>query len=348
MDSRTRRGFSGTRNSPPQLLGGSLDVQIPAGPFTDGKQLLVLVSPAPVLFPALFDTLVQPAAAVAFDLETHMFGREDDSDPCKVTGLIGAEHVDVEGWGADELHREALLRRLGTYRRVVILSGDVHFGSTLRLDFWKKGDDTLDSRIVQCTASAARNQPGDAYRGALRTLRIGQQLLRGVPVERLAWETGPGVTLPAGGSVRPGRRARMRRKPAVLPADGWPAGSATSGPPDWRWRLEVVRDERPHAQLPAGAPTIPMLSWDAGEPLQSYAAIAASHQQVTRDPKDPLRLLVFRNNVGLVRFSADGGDVKVAHALLSSADDDSGDEFTEHDVPFAPSPAPVAPVLRTV
>ena len=310
----------------------------------------MLVSASPVLFPRIFESVLQPVSALVFDLKAHLNGREDDTDPGRITGLNGSEDADIEGWRSDEEHHEQLLRRLGSYRRVITLGGDVHFASTLVLDYWNKGDDTLDCRVVQCTSSAARNQPGEGMRGLLRTLRIGQQLIRGVPCERLGWDGDNGVVLPAGASIRPGRRGRLRRKPAILPAQGWPAGTTVAGdkPPDWRWRLEVVRDERPHAALPAGAPDIPVLAWNAGDRLASYADIAGKHQQVTLAPKDPVRLMVFRNNVGLVSLAKDGTDYKVSHTLLSNADDETGDEFTEHTVAFAPSPAPVAPTLGTV
>jgi hypothetical protein len=345
LDTRTRRTYKAKGNTPGRLLGSSLDAQLPTGPFTDGRELLIVVSAAPVLFPRIFESVLQPVAAMVFDLKTHMFGREDDTVPGKVTGLVGSEQRDVEGWRSDEEHHEALLARLGTYRRVVVLSGDVHFAGTLSLDYWGKDDDVLDSRIVQCTSSAARNQPDEDLRGLLRTLRIGQQLLRGVPCERLGWTGDNGVVLPAGASIRPGRRARLRRKPAILPAGGWPAGTTLSQAPDWRWRLDVVRDDRPRAALPAGAPDIPVVVWNAGDKPASYAALAGQHQQVTLAPKDPVRLMVFRNNVGLVSFAKDGTDVAVSHTLLSSADDQTGDEFTQHTVRFAPSPAPAAPVL---
>lgn len=349
LDTRTRRTFKANdRHAPPRLLGDSMDSQVPKGPLTDGRELLLVVAPAPVLFPRLIESVAQPIAAVVFDLETHMFGREDDTDPGHVVGLTGAESRDVEGWRAVEDHHEAFLRRLGTYRRVIVLSGDVHFASTLTLDFWGKDDDTLDSRIVQCTASAARNQPGATERGVLRTLRLGQQLLRGTPTERLGWEQDHGVTLPAGARIPPSRRARLRRKPAILPAQGWPTGTTVTGRPDWRWRLEVVRDERTSIQLPAGAPDIPKLDWDAGDPVAAIADLAGAHQQVTLDPKDPVRLMVFRNNLGLLSFAKDGNDYRVSHTLLSSADETTGAGFTQHTAAFAPSPPPAAPVLRTV
>jgi hypothetical protein len=347
LDTRTQRGYEGTGYAPPKLLGSTLDKQLPKGPFTDGRELLVVVSAAPVLFPQIFDRLVQPVAATFFDLKANIAGREDETNPCAVPGLVGTEEYDAEGWGADEVAREELFRRLGSYRRVVVLSGDVHFAGSLVLDFWGAGDEQPDSRIVQCTSSAARNQPEPEMRALLRTLRIGQQLLRGVPAERIAWEKDSGVVLPAGAHVRPGRRARMRRKPAVVPAGGWPPGTTTSKPPDWRWRLEVLRDDRPAAQLPAGAPVVPVLTWNAADPVSSYADIAARHQQLTLAPKDPVRLMVFRNNVGLVSFARDGSDYRISHTLLSTADDETGDEYTQHTAAFAPTPAPAVPVLRT-
>ena len=349
LDTRTRRTFAGTGNAPPKLVGASLDAQLPKGPFTDDRELLVVLSPVPVLFPRIFESVGQPGAALAFDLKTHISGQER-AEAGKVTGLLGSEHKDIEGWRADEVHHEQLLRRLGTYPRVVVLSGDVHFASTLFLDFWGKDDEVRDSRIVQCTASAARNQPDEDMRGLLRTLRIGQQLLRGVPCERIAWDADHGVVLPAGASIRPGRRGRLLRKPAILPAQGWPAGTTVSKAPDWRWRVEVARDDRPHSALPAGSPEIPVLTWVAtpdADKLAAYADIAAKHAQVAAAPKDPLRLMVFRNNVGLVSFSVDGSDYRVSHTLLSSADEETGEGFTEHTVAFAPSPAPTAPVLGT-
>lgn len=348
LDTRTKRGYRGKIHSPPMLLGSSMDKQLPKGPLADGRQLLVVISPVPVLFPQLIDALVQPAAGLVFDMATHMFGREDIHDPCKpVAGLVGTEHRDIEGWHADEQHHEQFLRRLGTYQRVVVLSGDVHFASSLVLDFWGKGDEKADSRIVQLTSSASRNQPEDKIRAVIRTLSIGQQLLRGGPSERIAWELDHGVVLPPGAQIRPGRRARLRRKPALLPAHGWPAGTTLTSPPDWRWRLTVLRDERPKADLPPGAPDIPVLNWNDADPLASYADIMGSHQKVALDPKDPSRLMVFRNNIGLVSFAADGADFRVAHTILSSADDDTGDAFTEHRAAFATTPPPTAPQLMT-
>jgi hypothetical protein len=351
LDTRTRRKYVAGRHGPPKLLGESLDDQLPEGP--GDRDLLVVVSAAPVLFPRIFDTLIQPAAAHVFDLRRHITGAERDDPTEPVPGLLGSEQYDVEGWSADDAHHEMLLRRLGTYPRVVILSGDVHFASSLALDFWGSGNDTLDSRIVQCTSSAARNQPSPAMRAVLRCLRLGQQLLQGLPVQRLAWERAWGSTkaveVPSGRVIAPARRARMLREPVLLPATGWPAGTTIRSdmPPDWRWSVTVLRDGRTRFQLPAGAPEVPELSWDPADPVASYAGIAAAHQELANEPRDPVRLMVFRNNVGLVSFAPDAGDVKVVHTVLSMTEGgDEGDEFTEHESTLSRSPSPPAPQLQ--
>src|SRR5690606_12994490 len=67
LDTRTRRRFIG-RHGPPKLVGDSLDRQLPAGPLTDGREVLFVVSPVPVLSSRLFDNFAQPLSAIVKDL----------------------------------------------------------------------------------------------------------------------------------------------------------------------------------------------------------------------------------------------------------------------------------------
>lgn len=351
LDTRTRRTYdSATRHSPPKLVGTSLDGMLPAGPLADGREVLIVVSAAPVLFPRLFDALVQPAAAAVFDLKTHLV-RTEAFDPAHPRPAItGSEQWDVEGWAADEAGFHQLLRRLATHPRVVVLSGDVHFASSLVCDLWAKGDDVADSRILQCTSSAARNQPGAGMRAVLRGQRSAQRLLQGQSVERLGWDGDHGVVLPAGAHLSPGRRGRLLRKPTFVPARGWPPGT-TAAPdkgPDVRYRVSVLRDERPTPALGVGAPVPPTLpAWDAADVLATYATIAARHQELLDDTKDPIRLMVFRSNVGLVSFGPSGpGEYVATHAVLSPVGDGTtGAPFTQHAVDLARASAGAPPTL---
>jgi hypothetical protein len=350
LDTRTRRKYKG-RNGPPKLLGNSVDAQLPAGPLTDGRELLVVVSPAPVLFPRLFDTLIQPLAATIFDLKTNIKAKAQagpDGPP-----LTGAEDFDVEGWGSDEVNLEAMIRRLATYQRAIVLSGDVHFGSSLALDFWNGTDPTVDSRVVQLTSSGARNAASRERAAIIRSARFSAQLLRGLPFERLGWTGKSSIAVPSGKPISPARQTRLRRSPGLLPAQGWPSGTTipTDKQPDWRWRLTVLRDETPRAQIvhPEGPqPALPAFS--GGDPLATYDAVAGVHAQLALSPTELLRTLVFRTNVGIVRFEPQGSNVNVVHELWSVDGPASieGGPFTKHRSSLAIDSTLRPPVLEAV
>ncbi len=353
LDTRTRRTYdSATRESPPKLLGDSLDAMLPAGPMTDGREVLVVVSAAPTLFPRIFDALIQPAAASVFDVQTH-YKRTEAFDPARPKpAIVGSEQWDLEGWGSNESAFHTFLRRLATYPRVVVLGGDVHFASSLLCDLWTKGDDIADSRILQCTSSAAHNQPTASQRAVLRSQRSAQRLLQATPLERLGWDGDQGVVLPAGAHIAPGRRGRLRAKPTFLPAHGWPAGTtvAADKPPDVRYRVAVLRDERSSAEMGPDAPNMPTLpAFDASDKIATYARVAGSHQQLLQGGKDPIRLLVFASNVGVLSFAgspAGVGEYVATHALMSPVGDGTtGAPLTHHSADLARTAAAAPPVL---
>lgn len=353
LDTRTRRTYqSAIRHSPPKLLGDALETMLPVGPLTDGREILFVVSPSPVLFPRIFDALVQPAAAAVFDLKTHIVHTEAFDPARPRPALVGSEEWDIEGWGANEPAFHDLIRRLATYPRVVLLSGDVHFASSLVCDLWLKGHDVADSRIFQCTASSAKNEPSIGMRAVLRGQRSAQRLLQGQAVERLGWDGAHGVVLPGGAHIPPGRRGRLLHKPTFVPARGWPTGTtlAADKPPDVRYRVGVLRDERPAASLGVGAPVPPTLpAWNPGSPITTYAQVAGAHQQLLEEGKDPIRLMVFRTNVGVVSFApspAGAGEYVATHAVLSPVGDGTtGSPFTHHVVDLARAAAAAAPTL---
>ena len=273
IDTRTRRSFRGEGPAPPNLLGSSLDSQLPKGPLQGDRELLVAVVPVPVLGPTLIHDIVQPLSALIQDLTTTLHGRQEASPCAPGRPLTGAERRDIEGWNGDEPAMEKFLERLSTYRSVVVLSGDVHFASSVSLDYWAAGA-TPVARIVQLTSSGVRNEGPAILRPLVRALPFGQGLLRGEPQERLGWKETAAIDLPAGSHIAPGRRARMLRTPALVPAGGWPAGSTVTAGPDWRWRACVLRDERTHDELPVSYPfQDPVAEFDPNEPLESFARI---------------------------------------------------------------------------
>jgi hypothetical protein len=350
VDTRTRRTYRG-RLGPPKLFGNSLDIQLPPGPLTDGRELLVVVSPVPILMPHAIDALVQPLASGIFDFKSNAKRKaEADHDGPPVSG---PERFDVEGWGGDEGSFNLLVRRLATYPRCLILSGDVHFSSGLALDFWSGQDPTVDSRIVQLTSSPGRNSASHKIRAAIFAARFSQQLLHGLPLERLGWSEKSSITVPPGKAISPARRSRMKAIPAVVPAGGWPAGTTIPAdkPPEFRFRLGPVRDDRLRSQLehPEHLPP-PLPSFDAGDPLHTYHEVAARHAELALGPTELLRLLVFRSNLGVVRFEAEGQSHTVVHELYSmdAPDSTEGGAYTIHRASLALSPALAGPSLQVV
>ena len=352
LDTRTRRTYRG-RLGPPKLLGNSLDAQLPPGPLTDGRDLLVVISPVPVLMPHAIETLVQPLAAGIEDFKTNA-KRKAEADH-NGPPVSGPERFDVEGWGGDEETLLALVQRLATYPASIVLSGDVHFSSGVALDFWKGAsvttDPTVDARIVQLTSSPVRNSAAHTIRSAIFAARFSQQLLRGVPVERLGWLAEAPITVPEGQAISPARRSRMKATPAVVPAAGWPPGTTiVSGkPPDFLFRITGLRDVRPRNELthPEHLPP-PLPAFDAADPLQTYQQVAARHAELALGPTELLRLLVFRSNLGVVRFEPEGEGQTVVHELYSmdGPNATTGGAYTVHRSSLALSQAVTPPQLE--
>ena len=344
LDTRTRRKFTGQGYLPPDLVGLNRDAQLPAGPFTDGRELVFVVSAAPVLGPDIIDSLGWPAAQVAIDV-VHVGKGLDGSGTQKAN--VGVEKYDAEGWSTNDLAREDLLKRLATYPRVVILSGDVHFACSVTLDYYKTGV-TAPSRIVQLTSSPARNQFKAVVKLLLRQNAMLQRVETEFSTSRLAW-TGPSsLVVPPGQFVSPGRRSRMKRSPALLPADGWPAATAfpSDKPPDWRWRLTVQRDPRGESALPTALrqqlfPAADELN--ESNALPAYRNIATRHQTAAATRFEFLRQMIFKSNIGIVRLSKDASNnIVLRHTLISEDAPDSvtGAEATVHEIPLAASQEP--------
>ena len=62
----------------------------------------------------------------------------------------------AEAWANDPVALEALLKRLAPYRRIVVLSGDVHYANSGDASYWRK-DDAQPARFAQFTSSGVKN-----------------------------------------------------------------------------------------------------------------------------------------------------------------------------------------------
>jgi hypothetical protein len=362
LDTRTHRTFRGQGHAPPDLLGTTLGEQLPAAPLPSGRELLIVVSAVPVVGPQAIERLGQPLAAVIQDFKVAV-SDAGEYDDCNPTGLVGgSERRDVEGWSANEEALERLLDRLAPYPRVLIFSGDVHFGASAVIDYYRKKipDDgsgvpaeNRPTRIVQLISSPCHNTFDATVQALVRTNALLQRAAGEPALERIAWKKAAPITLPDGEPIPLTRLMRMKRSPALLVAEGWPPGTTVPDGqgPDWDWRLTLLRDERPNDALPTALrqPFLPASAeLDARDPLPAYRALAARHATAAMTHFDHLRTIVFNANIGLVRFEPNQDGFGIVHTLLSqdAPDSDSPGENTIHRAALEPSTDP-PPQLRT-
>ena len=350
LDTRTRRGYVGRFNPPGLLSAAALEEQFPAtlAP-SPGAELVLVVSPAPVLGLALIEELAQPLAAR---------GKADFYQSVVKEGepaITGAIEFDFEAWALDAPRFEAFLARCAQMKKVVILSGDVHYANTCEMDYWRQGQPE-PSRIVQLTASALKNDAGVGAKRALETVVV-QELAHSAfyPVARLGWDDPldllGNVAVP-GDAIPRQLRALLRRTPTVIPTEGWPAGTAFAVAPEWSWRMSLLEDTRPDdasadarpADGQVGAIT-PEL--DVNAPEAGYVAVL---QRAEKQLKSKIaRAVIFASNLGLVTF---GGtpigvppNVTIARTLRHSLmyDHPAGKKpadpqaYSAHDVGLSPT-----------
>jgi hypothetical protein len=327
LDNRTRRSFV-TRVGPPGNIGlTEMEEQVPLGPLPAGIEVLVVIAPLPVIGPSLFDDLIAPLAYRAFD----MFAQNT------IGGMPGTNPDAIEAWVFDPHALEGLLKRLETYRRVVLLSGDVHYGASQQMSYWKKAD-TEPARFAQFTSSGFRNVMPSYIQTLSQSFAILQRMARApIDAERLAWDQDLPDTLavPEDGHVPPALRPKLATSPVLVPTHGWPEGATLARPPDWSWRMRVVVDERPDAERPEPSRLLGLDGELEGDFDEGYRQIAARHASQLKKFNHS-RQIIFANNLGVVRFLGEADTLTAVHELLTvhpeAADPRLPEVYARHEV----------------
>lgn len=332
IDNRTRRSYVSRQGPPGNVAIAAQAEQIPAT-LPPGCEVLILAAPLQVLGPGFLDELIAPSAYRVFDIAS--YGKlnpdadeerkeeEEAGSPLKDRGtrrMPGTNPDAIEAWAFDPLTLEALLARLAQHRRVLLLSGDVHYSAATELSYWTKGE-AVPARIVQFTGSGFKNvMPW--YIGAVdRVLSFAQRMVRAeIGAERMGWnaDDDKAFVFAAGtglADIPPVLRRKLHQSPMLMPTFGWPEGTTVAPDrlPDWSWRLTPTLDLRPDAERPPpGQPRaldpdetriqqILVGRAEPGREMAAYATVAARHQ----DQFDKLRhsrMILFRANFALVRF----------------------------------------------
>jgi hypothetical protein len=365
IDNRTRRSFL-SRVGPPGNVEGSLDPdestaqteQIPAGPFTDGKEVLLVIAPLQVIGPPLLDELIAPVAYRAFDM--FAYGKKLDLKfKFGSRGMSGTDPDAIEAWAFDPVTLEALFRRLQPYGSVVLLSGDVHYSASTAMSYFTKGE-ANPARFVQFTSSGFKNVMPWYIQMVDRSLALAHLIVRQpLGAERMIWLRKPPdpIVLGAGkteADIPREYRAKLRREPTLLPTLGWPENTTINPAqrPDHSWRAEPIFDVRKEEERPAAIQvrkfTDPLdveaaLTEDNGpRAIEGYQAVAA-RQQYSLETLKNSRQILFRSNFGLVRFERRAGVLHAVHEMYTAArkPEDSGTEPLKAEL-FVLQSAPLA------
>lgn len=352
LDVRTRRAYSSRVSPPSNLSAKALTEQIPAGPLPAGLEVLLVVAPLPVFGVPLIDELGGSLAYRLFDATHH----------ADLAGMPGTNPDAVEAWVQDPLTFEALLKRLAPYRKVIFLSGDVHYAHSGEASYWT-ATDQAPTRFAQFTASGIKNVWPHSVVTLSRSFAFAQALERlAGPVELLGWDTeSPDpLDVPDDVDLLPPARARLRRSPVLLPAHGWPDGTTTARPPDWSWRFTLSRDDRPTGDLPEIARPAPLdpenPAADVAPTIEGYRQVAQRHaRQVTK--VSHTRQVLFESNIGIVSFARADDRLTARHEVWAkpAVDAESGTApgaaiFTRHEAVLerAPGdPVEARPKIRT-
>ncbi|HEX5441604.1 MAG TPA: hypothetical protein VFW76_12020, partial [Ktedonobacterales bacterium] len=250
LDARTRRIYDQPHAAPGLLSEEAMEEQI-GTPIPGDTRLTLLVSQTPVL---------------GVDIVEKM-------------QLLSLDHYayDRESWALNRRTCQALLRRLARFERVVILSGDVHYGFGSTMEYWERTDEKTDrgeaqaihavrgvqgkATIVNFTSSALKNVASGAHKALLTVAypHLFHLLSRGrmPPIDLFAWDDGTLENANALAAATQAvqhhalaiwwsapRVAALLRSPAalMLPAHGWPAHTFDQWPPERRLRLRYLRD----------------------------------------------------------------------------------------------------------
>lgn len=341
LDTRTNRSYLAADGAYPALLSlAASTTQVPAE-ISSLLELTIVVAPSPVLGEELIESLLKLAGA---------FG--------------GKEYADNEAWGYNARAFERLLARFSTRSytesssargRFVILSGDVHYAFSNRLQYKGKlpyGTETertpeVEFVVAQLTSSANKNEIAKTrvmhMAGRITSVKIPLLINEDVyPIQMWGYNNPTpevplpiySVSVPSVGTVlevsRPGNPILML--PLFEQNDAMTLKLLSDFPlspadfdftePDWRYRIDPIFDRRGEVRnFTYVIESFLEAPYDPGETqenfLQHYIKVAKT---IARDMTQMSsgKGLVGYNNAGWVTFSwpEDDEEKEVIHQLF--------------------------------
>jgi hypothetical protein len=304
-DPRTTRSFDPQPMEPPAVMSDqAIAEQLPAGP--NPPYLTLVVVPGPVL-------------GVPWIEE-----KQEERTPEMIWGH------DAEAWGLRQKTFHRLLGQLARRPRVVLLSGDVHYGFTINLSVWNRQPygtavplaAPLRSEIAQFTASAFKNETNSTLDlttdklqgGGWNVLPLGLPIAGNVernPTDEVGWA----VPLEYWTEYRSRNKTHhphFHKTPARLDVSDRYDIPYYYVEEHWRHRTRYSTGERSGPR----PKTTPLTRPAPGSPKGAVAAWFHSVGSAVVEFKrgDDGTELIGNNNLGEVRFAADSSPSKPALA----------------------------------
>lgn len=399
VDTRTRRDFGKGLNFPPNLIGKkALEEMIPEQAIVEfGVELAIVVTGAPVLGIAAIESIGQPIIPRVLDFKQLIGPVKTKFNIDRRIGVHNGSHsLDVEHWSLHNEGFEAMLKRCASLKTVLFLAGDVHYGITSEMDYWVK-DEPEGARFVQMVSSSLKNiKPSGALMGILPS-GIAETALSGglnrefTNLTGIGWEKeddfkkiglkaqhAPGQFIDARPSHYPLRIGKaLGAKPVLLTLRDWPliefeqfnapplvsnkvVFKKETPEPSFRWRMNVLSDDRPDAERFASLAAIPTdllsdfnLNENSGVDFESKvdrllrrtAFYSRSHIN---------RFVNWYSHVAIIDFSRKDGNFSARHSMFFSPFLEAPDEdktgtfeqpFVRYEVSLNRKPASEKPVF---
>jgi hypothetical protein len=346
LDTRTMRQTLENAKEPPALMfsDGTYAAQLDSVPLPGRDDLVVVLSPAPV-FGVLAHEWVSDAKAAKYVMGAMRQGPgQGVAHPIRTYG-VGTEETDPEHWGLVPAAHQKLLARLVARRdpdtsgarrsRIVILSGDVHNGSTVAVRYWgtvplDSGGGLVEAAIAQLTSSASKNQEGKT-----EALSWGSYVDAVFPTHRIHGWRNPGgneLTVTVDGEAQ-----KIKGAPALLQLE--PTAGVVMPTPEWSIEVKPQTDKRAseesgRATSAAVADAVATAAATAGGRLPVHRVRLIGAAKTLGDAAGH-RKIVGRNNVGDIRFTWGSGDAKECRHRLwfhLHPNDTTAAPYTEHVV----------------
>lgn len=237
MDTRTQRLYRTPGAFPGLLSPLALKAQVAAA-LREGVDVTIIISATPVIGQNFVE-------AVQF------WGH---------WGLRNNYRLDQESWALDWDTFQPFLKTVSALKRVVFLSGDVHYAFGSSLEYWSQTEHTT-ARMVNYTSSPLLNEVSGPEIAMLITIYPQlARLLRGQgssQADFFAWDINSTnrhllnrilhiIMLRlyfVWWSVPKLLDARRSSTEIVFPAQGWPRGAFSAMPPDRSYRVHYLRDQ---------------------------------------------------------------------------------------------------------